>query len=325
MQSRRIAVLADCVTRRKLLYQLLSCNGWQVVLNIDPAQLTEASLPNYHPDIWLVALESSALPSLLDNRNEPLLVSEGWVPEPNCEHYLPWVRRLLRKLTALTASPQPIAEARTTTTSYPSPSTVHPPAQHIWLLAASTGGPSAVKGFLDALPANLPLALLYAQHIDSQFESLLPQVIGRNNRWRIARAQQNQMLSAGEVVIVPVAHELSFSQGGLLHIQEHGWSGVWRPSFSQMMQNLARHFSSRCGVIVFSGMNNDCTAALSWIKHQGVPIWTQSATSCACPDMPASLCAAGYSKKSAPPAQLAEALALHLQQHQASRMLVELP
>jgi len=322
MRNGRIAVLADNAARRLLLHQLLSGNGWQVVYNLDPSQCNETLLLACPPDLWLIALEASDPPAFLDKSAVPTLFSESLVPERQSPQYLTWERRLLRKLSALTAAAPPVLKAA----DVPNETTPdHVPAEQIWLLAASTGGPRAVKSFLDALPPGLPLALLYAQHIDTQFESTLPQVVGRHNRWRVAPARQHQKLCAGEVVIVPSAHELRFAEGGCLQIQAHGWPGVWRPSFSQIMQNLARHFAGRCGVIVFSGMDNDCTAAAAQVTRQGVPIWTQSAESCACPAMPATLAAAGYSQKSGTPAELAGALARRLHsQRETAPLLAEL-
>jgi len=314
MRSGRIAVLADSATRRLLLHQLLSQHGWQVTLNLDPAQFSEALLRSCRADLWLIALEASDPPALLDNCPVPLLFSEGLIPERHCEQYLSWERRLLKKLQALVpATSAPTYQGTLLTDNAPAAETPQQSAQHVWLLAASTGGPKAVKSFLDTLAPNLPLALLYAQHIDAQFESTLPQIVGRHSRWRTGLARQNQKLCAGEVTIVPIAHELRFSEGARLQVLAQGWPGVWRPSFSQLMQSLSRHFGKRCGVIVFSGMDNDCTAAAALVKRQGIPLWTQSVESCTCPAMPAALQAAGYSQKSGTPAELAKALAEYLQ------------
>jgi len=322
MRNGRIAVLADNAARRLLLHQLLTGNGWQVLFNLDPSQCNETLLLACPIDLWLIALEASDPPAFLDKSAAPLLFSESLVPERQSPQYLAWERRLLRKLSALTAAAPPALKAAAIPAET-AEGTV--PAEQVWLLAASTGGPGAVKSFLDALPADLPLSLLYAQHIDTQFENTLPQVVARHNRWRVSRARQHQKLCAGEVVIVPGAHELRFVEGGCLQIQAHGWAGVWRPSFSQIMQNLARHFAGRCGVIVFSGMDNDCTAAAAEVTRQGVPIWTQSAESCACPAMPAALACAGYSQKSGAPAELAVALAKRLQsQRETAPLLAEL-
>jgi chemosensory pili system protein ChpB (putative protein-glutamate methylesterase) len=53
------------------------------------------------------------------------------------------------------------------------------PAEHIWVLGASLGGPNAVKEFLDALPKGLPVGFVYAQYIDARFQKALIQTLSR--------------------------------------------------------------------------------------------------------------------------------------------------
>ncbi|NVJ11438.1 chemotaxis protein CheB, partial [Myxococcus sp. AM001] len=165
----------------------------------------------------------------------------------------------------------------------------------VWLLAASLGGPAAVKAFLDALPGGLPVGFVYAQHIDASFESALPQAVGRHSQWHVNPARHGDPVRCGEVVVVPISHELGFSDDGQMQISERGWPEPYSPSIDQMMLNLAQHFGALSGVIVFSGMGSDGSAAAAYVRRQGSVIWTQRADSCACPSMPDSLREAGYS------------------------------
>jgi chemosensory pili system protein ChpB (putative protein-glutamate methylesterase) len=113
-------------------------------------------------------------------------------------------------------------------------------------------------------------------------------------------------------VVVPISHELGFSDDGQMQISERGWPEPYSPSIDQLMLNLAQHFGALSGVIVFSGMGSDGSAAAAYVRRQGSVIWTQRADSCACPSMPDSLREAGYSSLSGDPRELAEALVNHL-------------
>jgi chemosensory pili system protein ChpB (putative protein-glutamate methylesterase) len=75
-----------------------------------------------------------------------------------------------------------------------------------------------------------------------------------------------------------------------------------------MMLNLAQHFGAQGGVIAFSGMGSDGSAAAAYVRRQGAEIWTQRADSCACSSMPDSLREGGYSSFGGSPRELAEAL-----------------
>ncbi len=90
------------------------------------------------------------------------------------------------------------------------------------------------------------------------------------------------------------------------------WPEPYSPSIDQMMLNLAQQYGAHCGVIAFSGMGSDGSAAAAYVRRQGGVIWTQKADSCACPSMPDSLREGGYSALSGDPRELAAALVNHL-------------
>ncbi|MDQ2515999.1 chemotaxis protein CheB, partial [Pseudomonas aeruginosa] len=164
----------------------------------------------------------------------------------------------------------------------------------------------------DALPGGLPIGFLYAQHIDASFEQNLPQAVGRHSQWHVKNVRDGEALRCGEVMVVPVLHELGFHHDGRLKCSQRPWPEPYTPSIDQMMLNLAQQFGPDCGVIVFSGMGSDGSAAAAYVRRQGGEVWTQRADSCVCSSMPDSLREAGYSSFNASPRELAEALVKHL-------------
>ncbi|MEQ9726715.1 chemotaxis protein CheB [Pseudomonas sp. WHRI 8822A] len=328
----RIAVIADTSLQRHVLQQALSSNGYQVVLNSDPARLDGAALQACEADLWLVDLvQSEDLPlidTLLAEAEVPVLFGEGHAPERSSENYPRWERRLVGKLKKLVGDPalatagggldSLLAEAqRPERIDLPAvlantPLQAGEPARQVWLLAASLGGPAAVKAFLDALPGGLPVAFLYAQHIDPSFETTLPQAVGRHSQWRVGTVRDGDTLRCGEVVVVPISNELVFADDGAMRVTSRPWPEPYSPSIDQMMLNLAQCYRANSGVIAFSGMGSDGSAAAGYVKRQGGIIWTQRADSCACSSMPDSLREGGYSSFTAGPRELAAALVEHL-------------
>ncbi len=324
----RIAILADTSLQRHILQRALTDGGYQVVFNQDPTQLEATELRACEADLWLVDLAQGEELPVLDELLEgdtPVLFGEGKAPERNSEHYPRWERALFTKLKRLVGDPTTsvgpslqgllnAGEAGEQPLSLPASLVAADaePAREVWLLAASLGGPLAVKAFLDALPAGLPVAFLYAQHIDVGFEATLPQAVGRHTAWRVRQAQPGQSLCNGEVQVVPVGRELGFAPDGRLQLLERPWPEPYSPSIDQMMLNLAGQFGARCGVIAFSGMGSDGSAAAAYVRRQGGRIWTQSAESCVCSSMPDSLREGGYSELSGSPRELAAALIGHL-------------
>lgn len=326
----RIAVIADTSLQRHVLQQALLSNGYEVVLNTDPARLELENLQDCETDLWLVDLaqmeDSPLVDQLIERVSVPVLFGEGHAPERHSENYPRWERRLFGKLKRLVGDPAravgPSLDALLQEAQRPN--RVELPkiladtplksgaADQVWLLAASLGGPSAVKAFLDALPGGLPIGFVYAQHIDAGFESMLPQAVGRHSQWHVNAARDADAVRYGEVVVAPIGNELGFSDDGLMQMTSRSWPEPYSPSIDQMMLNLGRQYGSRCGVIAFSGMGSDGSAAAAYVIRQGGVIWTQRAESCACPSMPDSLREAGYSSYSGDPRELATALINHL-------------
>ncbi len=209
LMSARIAVIADTSLQRHVLQQALTANGYRVILNTDPARLEADDLAQCEADLWLVDLaqseDSPLVDSLLEKASSPVLFGEGHAPERNSEHYPRWERRLFGKLKRLVGDPSravgPTLEALLAEARNPARLTLPQslagfssmpvtPARQVWLLAASMGGPEAVKAFLDALPGGLPVGFVYAQHIEESFEATLPQAVGRHSQCRCSRPRR---------------------------------------------------------------------------------------------------------------------------------------
>jgi chemosensory pili system protein ChpB (putative protein-glutamate methylesterase) len=330
----RIGVIADTSLQRHVLQQALTANGYTVVLNSDPARLEEADLAAVEADLWLVDLaqteDSPLVNALLERDTCPVLFGEGHAPERHSEHYPRWERRMFGKLKRLVGDPSRVvgprlevlrAESeRSTRLELPGAFTSavsverDEPAREVWLLAASLGGPEAVKAFLDALPVGLPVGFIYAQHIEASFESALSQAVGRHSQWSVNLARPNDSIRCGEVVIAPITQEMGFDKDGAMLLNGRSWPEPYSPSIDQMMLNLAQHFGNRCGVIAFSGMGSDGNAAAAYVLRQGGKVWTQRADSCVCSSMPDSLREGGYSSVSGDPRELAQALVNHFLQ-----------
>lgn len=235
--------------------------GHQVTADMDPAQLDAATLHQHAAGAWLVCLGSmnrhqQRLLEQLYILDIPMLIGESEIPQQESTEYRQWQHSLETKLLALDKARvgQRLEQSDALAVG-------GSPAPQVWLLLASLGGPAAVKEFLDHLPADLPIGFLYAQHIDQPLEKSLPRAVGRHSPWRVRLASHNDFVRSGEVVVVPVDQELALTAGGRMQCSGQPWRGRYTPSFEQMILNLAAAFGSRCGVIVFSGMGEDGSAA----------------------------------------------------------------
>ncbi|KAA8982862.1 chemotaxis protein CheB [Halospina sp. K52047b] len=324
--GRGVIVIADDVLQRHRLQQALDRHGLPVAFIGDPERFAALD-PAPESDLCLVELTDEEeypelIEALLAEDERPLLFGPGAAPEPGRQEYVRWERRLFAKLEdqlgrlealenegsldALAAQPE-------TRERLPMPNWLEPvgedePARELWVLGASLGGPAAVKAFLDALPGRLPIAFVYAQHIDAHFSSVLSRVLTRDSEWHLVNAEQDRTLRCGEILQVPVEQALWLDGDARIQLHEESWSGPYGPSIDQVMTHIARVHGGHCHSIIFSGMGNDGALAAPALNQAGGHVWVQRPDTCASPAMPESVQATGTVDFQGDPRELAARL-----------------
>ncbi len=302
----RIGLVTDSDLNRYVLQAVLAEGSYELAGSFDTASLgqyleTNKSTPDI--DAWLVDIEDNqiqqSLDLLLGQSDLPLLVNDDIPPVQEAKDHQVWQRRLLEKLEVLVIRP-----AETIASSPPVDSSVN----KVWVLVASMGGPDAVKRFLTTLPQALPIAMVYGQHIETNFDGLLTSAVTGHD-YPMQLASGEQQLVNGNILVVPVDHQLRFLSRGRVVETRKAWSGSYQPVLDQVIADLARIYRQNLGVIVFSGMCNDGEIGCRVAKACGGTVWAQTPNSCLSPDMPSAAISTGCVSKQGTPEQLAEALA----------------
>lgn len=327
----RIGILSDSPLQRHMLQHAISSYGLEIAISCDPVRFENAQAPELdNIGCWILELENEdefpdLIDSLLDSTEAAVLFGLGKAPERQSDEYPRWERRLFSKLrdeigslelldsedtldklggdTSEHKGPLPLPSILSNTLQ--SGALEASPVERIWILAASLGGPAAVKEFLDQLPAGLPVSFIYAQHIDANFSSVLSKVLARHSSFELKQAQEGDSLKNGQVLMVPVDREMVLDEQGKIQFKDNAWPGPYGPSIDQVMLNIANHYGANCNVMVFSGMGNDGAIAAPLLKAYGCNIWVQSSDSCANSSMPDSVEATGCSSFIGSPTQLA--------------------
>lgn len=256
-------------------------------------------------DVWLVDVDTVSfaqqqnLPEFeawLFTTDIPVIFGEGNTYNAVDEGFNSWVRQLTSKLTSISGQLSLDRQQQR-------------PADSVWVLAASTGGPEVVKQFLDVLPPNLGVAFLYAQHIESQQNRALATSVTRNSHYPGKLAQHGERLSANTVTVVPADQELDILMDGTLVIRSGTWRGQYRPSIDKVVATVADRFGPLGGAIFFSGMGDDGVVGARLMSRRGGQVWIQSPPSCASDSMPVEVNKTGCVTTIGTPKQLG----LHLQ------------
>ncbi len=253
-------------------------------------------------DAWLVDVDTSSLSQTKNSQlferwlfdlKEPIIFGEGNTYNAVEASFNSWVRQLTEKLLSVSGQLSLVQQQQK-------------PAEFVWALCASTGGPEAVKSFLDRLPNGLGVAFVYVQHIESRQSSTLANTISRDSRYRGQMAVHGDILCADTVTIVPSAHQLDILADGTLVVRSEPWRGKYQPSIDQIVATIAERFGNRGGAIFFSGMGDDGTVGARLLSRRHGHVWVQAPATCASDAMPTAINKTGCVTTTGSPEQLAD-------------------
>lgn len=299
MASLRLGILVDCAIKQQALAQLVTqCGhrlGCQLALDLQQTPNTGEPL-----DAWLVDVaedypdDHHLLEQLFSESRIPIIFSDSSEFRPGTEEYKACLKRTGQRLTRLSGDVN-LQQTK--------------PARDLWILAASTGGPAAVKRFLSQLPNNLGIAFLYVQHIDQQQVAPLNRMMTSAGGYPALVANQGMVLSANCLVMVTASDRVNILENRTLAVELNlGWSGDYAPSIDQISANAARVFRQHCGLIIFTGMGDDGADACRLVKQLGGHVWVQTPSDCTSDSMPNEALATGCVELSGTPETLAQAL-----------------
>jgi chemosensory pili system protein ChpB (putative protein-glutamate methylesterase) len=159
-------------------------------------------------------------------------------------------------------------------------------AENVWILGASLGGPQAVRQFLSAIDADLPVCFVLAQHIGANHIDLLAEQLDRITPFRVITGKSGHKLRHHEVVLAPADHLMSVTDDGYLAFKPAPEDMVYSPSIDNVMSAVSECYGKKSGTIVFSGMGDDgAKGCVDVAKHGGI-VWAQDVQSCVISSMP---------------------------------------
>jgi chemosensory pili system protein ChpB (putative protein-glutamate methylesterase) len=329
----RIGLITDSDLNRHILRRILSDAHYDIVVELNTEQLasnfnaSSEAIKEYRLDAWLLDMEEDlqrALGILVESCDLPLLVNDEVPPVQEIDAHEYWRRRLLEKLEEVAIAARlddsELGSGTQSTTHSTRELNHGVAANNVWVLAASCGGPEAVKAFLQHLPSGLPFAMVYGQHIETNFDNLLASAVGKDHSYSIKLVKGEQILQHGEIAVVPVDRQLKFLSRGRVVETRKPWGGAYQPSLDQVISELSRVYRERLGVIIFSGLCNDGEIGCRVAKACGAKVWVQEPESCQSPDMVNAALSTGCVSYQGTPEELAAALVKELTENSEDSM-----
>jgi two-component system chemotaxis response regulator CheB len=177
------------------------------------------------------------------------------------------------------------------------------------VIAASTGGPSALQTLLSSLPAGFRAAILVVQHIPRGFTRSLAERLDARSAIPVTEATDGDAVEPGRILIAPAGiHSRLRRRGGGVHLylDEEPREALHRPSADVLMASTAVTYGPRAVGVVLTGMGSDGTDGLRAIRTAGGLTLAESEETCAIYGMPKAAVAAGVVSRVVPLDRMAE-------------------
>ncbi|HXY38731.1 MAG TPA: chemotaxis response regulator protein-glutamate methylesterase [Vicinamibacteria bacterium] len=177
------------------------------------------------------------------------------------------------------------------------------------VIAASTGGPSALQQVVSALPAAFPAPVLIVQHIPRGFTRSLAERLDARSAIPVREARDGETLESGTILVAPAGIHTRLERREdevVVVLDEEPRESLHRPSADVLMASAAAVFGSRVVGVVLTGMGSDGTEGLRAIRRRGGRTLAESEESCVIYGMPKVAIEAGVVDRAVPLDLLAE-------------------
>jgi two-component system chemotaxis response regulator CheB len=186
------------------------------------------------------------------------------------------------------------------------------PSARLVAIAASTGGPAALRDIFAALPAGFPAPILVVQHIAKGFVDALSHWLGGATRLGVVVARDGERARPGTVHIAPDDRHLGVRALGngtyVIALADAAPVGSFRPSATHLFDSVAAAAGDRVLAAVLTGMGDDGVAGLYAIHTAGGRILAQDEASSVIYGMPREALRAGVVDAVVPLARIAQQL-----------------
>jgi two-component system chemotaxis response regulator CheB len=161
----------------------------------------------------------------------------------------------------------------------------------IVVIAASMGGPEAVRKVLRGLPAEFPAAVVVVQHRAPSANHVTLELLRRQTCLPVRLADQGDRPQPGIVDVAPADRQLILAASGMYQIAKS--KSPFGCAADPLFSTVAVYFGQRAIGVVLSGMQDDGAAGISALKARGGWALAQNRATARCFGMPSAAIATG--------------------------------
>lgn len=193
------------------------------------------------------------------------------------------------------------------------------PPVHAIGIAASTGGPVALRQVLADLAAMVPVDLLppvfVTQHLSEEFTGLLAAQLSQDCGLPCGEAASGTAVRQGHVYLAPGDYHMTVVSGGQGHaikLLQTPPLHFCRPAADPMLESLAVAYGKNTLAVILTGMGTDGCTGCDKIKTAGGTVFVQDAASSAVWGMPGQVAGAGLADRIISLSAMGRAISRHL-------------
>lgn len=156
------------------------------------------------------------------------------------------------------------------------------------VIGASAGGVQALSQLVANLPGDLPAAVFIVLHVPTDVPSLLPGILSRESRLKVAHAQSGEQIKHGRIYVAPPNYHLLI-EGTQVKLVHGPKENLHRPSIDTLFRSAARCAGTRVIGVVLAGARDDGRSGMRAIQKRGGVTIVQDPLEALFPSMPLSV------------------------------------
>ena len=174
-------------------------------------------------------------------------------------------------------------------------------------IAASTGGPAALRRLVADLPAEFEPPILVVQHIAVGFARGMAEWLNTIGVVRVKVAEQGEALRSHTIYIAPDNVHLGVA-GGAVQLSHDPPVAGFRPSGTHLFRSVANAYGNAAVGVILTGMGQDGVKGLAELREADGIVIAQDEASSEIYGMPGAAVAAGLTNLVLPLADIAPRL-----------------
>ncbi|MHA1585244.1 MAG: chemotaxis protein CheB [Promethearchaeota archaeon] len=157
------------------------------------------------------------------------------------------------------------------------------------VIGASTGGPPLVSNIISNLTFNPNTAILIIQHMPKEFTNYFAQRLDKTTKYKIEEIKDRMELNPGNGYVAPGNFHVEIEAKNDIfnfHLNQSPKIHSIRPAIDFSLPSIAKCFNKYANVIVLSGMGNDGSSNIHYIKEFGGKVFAQKPSEALIENMP---------------------------------------